>query len=409
MELNQINNQEDLKSYVITKHEVDQGLILRVSRSTSNLLLIRLFFMQVQIPLDAINQTIAEIDCFFNLSKDKYQKDLNAPAIEKAKKVEEEKQPGDFKDEDKEDQKEQKKPFDPQHPLDVRRSKINLSDGLKEGILDQHFVFEILLDDKYPFNQPQIFCQTRFTHVIDLYDGKDLYTEILNGEEWRVARNLHEIIACMPQFIEETKAAEDQALEQQEVNEASNVINQKQDEPILTQVFGRYMLESMYDLSQYNDTVDENGVVYPSKYSQTCRVFKAKEQDEMDPQNKLHDRFLVVTHTCLLILSKVNHPKKQYLAQLEFWATLQSLERIRRNMNCPNIVALQWRKNDPDIDIQEVNVLQVGEVKQQIDAFIECIVARMKSMGVAYKKNIKKNYKIAESEVSRSSVAKMDI
>lgn len=33
----------------------------------------------------------------------------------------------------------------------------------------------------------------------------------------------------------------------------------------------------------------------------------------------------------------------------------------------------------------------------------------MKSMGVAYKKNIKKNYKIAESEVSRSSVAKMDI
>ena len=78
-------------------------------------------------------------------------------------------------------------------------------------------------------------------------------------------------------------------------------------------------------------------------------------------------------------------------------------------MNCPNIVALQWRKNDPDIDIQEVNVLQVGEVKQQIDAFIECIVARMKSMGVAYKKNIKKNYKIAESEVSRSSVAKMDI
>ena len=53
--------------------------------------------------MDAINQTIAEIDCFFNLSKDKYQKDLNAPAIEKAKKVEEEKQPGDFKDEDKEE------------------------------------------------------------------------------------------------------------------------------------------------------------------------------------------------------------------------------------------------------------------------------------------------------------------
>jgi hypothetical protein len=30
-------------------------------------------------------------------------------------------------------------------------------------------------------------------------------------------------------------------------------------------------------------------------------------------------------------------------------------------------------------------------------------------MGVAYKKNVKKNYKIAESEVTRGSVAKMDI
>ena len=30
-------------------------------------------------------------------------------------------------------------------------------------------------------------------------------------------------------------------------------------------------------------------------------------------------------------------------------------------------------------------------------------------MGVAYKKNIKKNYKIEESEVTRGSVAKMDI
>ena len=33
----------------------------------------------------------------------------------------------------------------------------------------------------------------------------------------------------------------------------------------------------------------------------------------------------------------------------------------------------------------------------------------MQSMGVAYKKNVKKNYKIAESEVTRGSVAKMDI
>lgn len=33
----------------------------------------------------------------------------------------------------------------------------------------------------------------------------------------------------------------------------------------------------------------------------------------------------------------------------------------------------------------------------------------MKEMGVAYQKNVKKNFKIAESEVSRGSVAQLDI
>jgi hypothetical protein len=33
----------------------------------------------------------------------------------------------------------------------------------------------------------------------------------------------------------------------------------------------------------------------------------------------------------------------------------------------------------------------------------------MKTMGVAYNKKVKKNHKIAESEVSRASVARMDI
>lgn len=79
--------------------------------------------------------------------------------------------------------------------------------------LDNHFEFEILLNEKYPFTQPQIFCQTRFTNVIDLYDGRDLYFEVLNGEDWRVARNLHEIIACLPDFIESTKQMEEAAFE----------------------------------------------------------------------------------------------------------------------------------------------------------------------------------------------------
>ena len=54
-------------------------------------------------------------------------------------------------------------------------------------------------------------------------------------------------------------------------------------------------------------------------------------------------------------------------------------------------------------------MLKMGDSKEYVDQFIEQVVTRMKEMGVAYKKNVKKNFKIAESEVTRGSVARMDI
>lgn len=62
---------------------------------------------------------------------------------------------------------------------------------------------------QYPFTGPQVHCLTRFTDIVDLYDGRDLYREIMNGEEWKVAKNLHEIIMNLSDFIESTKTLED--------------------------------------------------------------------------------------------------------------------------------------------------------------------------------------------------------
>ena len=56
-----------------------------------------------------------------------------------------------------------------------------------------------------------------------------------------------------------------------------------------------------------------------------------------------------------------------------------------------------------------MTVLKVGDTKQQVEAFLQLIVKRMKEMGVAYQKNVKKNVKIEESEVSQKSVAQTDI
>ena len=102
---------------------------------------------------------------------------------------------------------------------------------------------------QYPFSSPQLHFLTKFTNVIDLYDGKDLYREVMNGEEWRVAKNLHEIIMTVPDFIESTKQLEDQQLEQHEFKEAKNLLTNEVNDPLLTQVWGRYHLEHTYDLS----------------------------------------------------------------------------------------------------------------------------------------------------------------
>ena len=56
-----------------------------------------------------------------------------------------------------------------------------------------------------------------------------------------------------------------------------------------------------------------------------------------------------------------------------------------------------------------MTILKVGETKAEVDEFINTVVSRMKEMGVAYQKNVNKNFKIKESEVSKTQLAKMDI
>ncbi len=119
----------------------------------------------------------------------------------------------------------------------------------------KHFSFCIILDHQYPFSSPQVTCETRFTNVIDLFDGRDIYSEVMSGEEWRVAKNLHEIMMALPEFVENTKQLEDQALEQQVIREAKDLLTKAENMPleskVLMQVYGRYHLEHVYDLREF--------------------------------------------------------------------------------------------------------------------------------------------------------------
>jgi len=57
---------------------------------------------------------------------------------------------------------------------------------------DRSLIFDILLDNRYPFNQPQIFCRSAFSSP-PLNDGRDVFNEVLKSD-WQLTKKLHEII-----------------------------------------------------------------------------------------------------------------------------------------------------------------------------------------------------------------------
>lgn len=85
-----------------------------------------------------------------------------------------------------------------------------------------------------------------------MYDGRDVYSDVMK-EEWKVGRNIHEIMAALPDFIDQVKTMEDQAIEQKEVREAQNLLEfqEHESESILTEVFGNYILGDVYDLTNF--------------------------------------------------------------------------------------------------------------------------------------------------------------
>jgi hypothetical protein len=83
----------------------------------------------------------------------------------------------------------------------------------------------------------------------------------LNGEDWKVARNIHEIIAALPLFIKKMKSLDEDFLENKEILEAKNLISNSSNIPILTEVVGKYHLENTYNMKHFM-----KGNFYPGKY-----------------------------------------------------------------------------------------------------------------------------------------------
>jgi len=145
-------------------------------------------------------------------------------------------------------------------------------------------------------------CLTRFTQLIDLYDGRDLRSDIVNGRDWKVGRNLHELISCLPDFIRSTKIQEDHAQEEIEVNEAKSILNPGQAEKVMAEVYGNYNLETVYDLSHFQNVMTEDGTkMIKGRFADSCKVFHCLEQAESG--EGYIDRVVVVTNSCVLVFT----------------------------------------------------------------------------------------------------------
>lgn len=99
----------------------------------------------------------------------------------------------------------------------------------------------MLLDHRYPFYQPQIFCRTAFSRP-PLNDGRDLFKEILKGE-WKITKKLYEMATYIPEFIADVVIAEAES-------------------GLLTEVFGTFHLGNLYEMSNWGAV---NGVNRDSK------------------------------------------------------------------------------------------------------------------------------------------------
>ena len=74
----------------------------------------------------------------------------------------------------------------------------------------EEYEFEVLMSNKYPFRDPQVFCNTKFTHpMLCITDRRDIFGEVVGEGGWKVGHKLYSLIQLIPEFIQEMYLIED--------------------------------------------------------------------------------------------------------------------------------------------------------------------------------------------------------
>ncbi len=87
----------------------------------------------------------------------------------------------------------------------VEFAKRILKENVQAQVTAEQIKFKILLEERYPFKDPQILCLTDFLNneTFSISDGRDLFNEVVGQDGWKCDYPLYKLIWLLPDFVEE--------------------------------------------------------------------------------------------------------------------------------------------------------------------------------------------------------------
>jgi Ubiquitin-conjugating enzyme len=224
--------------------------------------------------------------------------------------------------------------------------------------------FDLYLEGKYPFQAPKLLFESVISFP-SAADGRDMLSEILK-QKWTPSITSADIIGLIPHFF-------------------ANVLSKIQSE-LQNKDFGKFHLGNPYYLETWE-----------RKESMGC--YYCTESD-IKTQKPVKEKMIAVTHTIILQFElNQEYPGIGYLIS---WATLQSLNTIKRSRQETDKITLEWKQIGDNLPYsQQFKIPQANE-------FIDLISRNMQRIGAIVKKN-SMNSVFQEDEVNGKAIKKMNI
>lgn len=232
-----------------------------------------------------------------------------------------------------------------------------------EGVLStSEILFDLYLEGKFPFQPPKLVCES----ILDFpsfSDGRDLIFEMLK-KKWTPSITSADLIGMIPNFFQSVLIPSQKNLSSQE--------------------FGQFHLSSPYYLESWE------------RKSQMSTFYCTETTSSSQRQEKI----LVLTHTTILILDL--NPQYPGIGFLVSWATIQSLNSIRRSIKQNDKLTLEWKQMGDNSAYTQVLTFN------KPNEFIELLSKNMQKNGATIRR-LTGNKLFKEDEVNGKAIKSMNI